>query len=255
MILATWNVNSIKVRLPQVIRWLMDHKPDVLCIQETKVEDSKFPGDAFAELGYECAFFGQKTYNGVAILSRLPIANVQRNFDGTPDPNQARLIRATIDGKEIINAYVPNGGEPGSDKFQYKLAWLSAFRSYLDSNLSPDMPVLICGDFNVAPEDRDVFDPEVTRGWTLVTDQERSALANVAAWGFTDAFRMHVQDGGQYTWWDYRLLAFRRKWGFRIDHIWITKPLIERCSRSWIDVEPRRAEKPSDHTPLLVELN
>lgn len=255
MILASWNVNSIKVRLPHVLRWLLDHKPDVLCIQETKIEDNKFPKEAFSEIGYDSVFYGQKTYNGVAIVSKLPITDVHKNFDGVPLPEQTRFLRATIDATIVICAYVPNGGDVGSDKFEYKLSWLAALRKYLDETLKPDMPVLICGDFNVAPEDRDVFNPELTRGWTLVTDDERSALANVRDWGFEDAFRLHVQDAGEYTWWDYRLGAFRRKMGFRIDHIWITKPLIDRCKRSWIDKEPRKLERPSDHTPIVVELS
>ena len=255
MILASWNVNSIGVRLPAVLDWLGEAKPDVLCIQETKCIDEKFPADEFSSRGYHSAFFGQKTYNGVAIVSRLPIENVKCNFDGVPNKEQARFISAEIQSVVVMNSYVPNGQAVGSDKFDYKLAWLSKLKEYLDKNYkSSSDRVLLCGDFNVAPEDRDVYDPEVVGGGILVSDQERAALDEVKRWGFTDSFRMHVEEPGHYTWWDYRQMAFRRKMGFRIDHIWLSKALADHSQSSWIDINPRKKQRPSDHTPILVEL-
>ncbi|MBZ0187846.1 MAG: exodeoxyribonuclease III [Candidatus Obscuribacterales bacterium] len=255
MILATWNVNSISVRLPHVLQWLDENQPTALCLQETKTVDQKFPSESFKEIGYHSVFFGQKTYNGVAILSRSEPSKTINGFSEMPKPDQARFVRAEIDSVTILNSYVPNGGEPGSDKFAYKIEWLNALRKYLDANLDTSQNVLLCGDFNVAPLDIDVHDPEATRGQILVSDQERVALENVRNWGFVDSFRQHVEEGGHYTWWDYRAMAFRRKMGFRIDHIWISKALEKKCVRAWIDVAPRKQERPSDHTPILVELD
>jgi exodeoxyribonuclease-3 len=253
MILATWNVNSITVRISQVIAWLAEHQPDVLCIQESKVEDSKFPIDRFREIGYDAQFHGQKSYNGVAIISKHKIDQVEKRFRDTEEPDQARFIRGTVGDTVILNAYVPNGGSVGSDKYAYKLEWLMALRRYLDENLAPTSKVLLCGDFNVAPEDRDVYNPERVRGQILVSDQERETLEVVRNWGLIDSFRIHEQEPGHHTWWDYRLLGFKRKMGFRIDHIYVSEALAKNCKRVWIDIEPRRAEKPSDHTPVLGE--
>ncbi|MGD9682148.1 MAG: exodeoxyribonuclease III [Candidatus Obscuribacterales bacterium] len=255
MIIASWNVNSISVRLPHVLSWLEEVAPTVLCIQETKAPDEKFPAAAFAEIGYQCAFYGQKTYNGVAIISRSRIENAEKGFSGMPDADQVRFVKAEIDSVTILNSYVPNGQEIGSDKYEYKLSWLRSLRSYLDANLSPDKKVLLCGDFNVAPLDIDVYDPEETREQILTSSGERETLEHLRQWGFVDAFRLHVQDGGHYTWWDYRAMAFRRKMGFRIDHIWISPALEKSCVRAWIDVAPRKKERPSDHTPICVELS
>ena len=254
MILASWNVNSIKVRLPQVLDWLKKNKVDVLCMQETKSQDKVFPRGEFMQIGYHSAFYGQKTYNGVAIVSKHPIDEVEGNFSGIPNPEQARFIKARIKDLIILNSYIPNGQAPGTEKFEYKLNWLSSLREYLDSTYSKEDKVLLCGDFNVAPEDRDVYDPEETRGQILVSDEERSHLNKVKAWGFTDSYRMFVEEAGQYSWWDYRLFAFRRKMGFRIDHIWVSEGLKADCQNAWIDVEPRKQERPSDHTPVLLQL-
>ncbi len=253
MILATWNVNSISVRISQVVSWLQLHQPDVLCIQESKVEDSKFPIDSFRAIGYDAQFHGQKSYNGVAIISKHQITDVEKRFRDTPEQDQARFIRGTVGDTVILNAYVPNGSLVGCDKYAYKLEWLKTFREYLDKNLSPAASVLLCGDFNVAPEDRDVYNPDRVRGQILVSEQERESLAVVRNWGFIDSFRLHEQDPGHHTWWDYRVLGFKRKMGFRIDHIYVSESLAQKCKRVWIDIEPRKADKPSDHTPVIGE--
>lgn len=253
MILATWNVNSISVRIPHIVSWLSQHQPDVLCIQETKVEDAKFPIDKFKEIGYDAVFHGQKSYNGVAIISKLPMNKIEKKFRDTPELDQARFIKAEIDGTVVLNAYIPNGAFVGSDKYEYKLEWLSALRNYLNEHEDASSQLLLCGDFNVAPEDRDVYNPDRVRGEVLVSDAERQALSHVRDWGFVDAFRMHEEGTGHHTWWDYRLLGFKRKMGFRIDHIYVTESLASKCKRSWIDIEPRKQERPSDHTPLLAE--
>ncbi len=217
------------------------------------MEDCKFPIAKIRELGYEAEFHGQKSYNGVAIISKLPMLNVEKTFRDTPEIDQARFIKAEIDGTIVLNSYIPNGAFVGSDKYEYKLEWFRALRRYLDEHQQPSSQVLLCGDFNVAPEDRDVYNPERHRGEILCSDAERQALSVVRDWGFIDAFRMHEEGTGHFTWWDYRLLGFKRKMGFRIDHIYVTDSLARKCKRSWIDVEPRKLERPSDHTPLLAE--
>lgn len=254
MILASWNVNSIGVRLPLVIDWLKETKVDVLCIQETKCVDEKFPKDDFLAIGYQSAYFGQKTYNGVAIVSRSEITAVETNFPGIPNPEQARFVKAEIESVTILNSYIPNGSEPGSDKFEYKMAFLNALSQHLSDRYSKDSRLLLCGDFNIAPLDLDVYDPDKTKGQILVSDEERAALAKLKDWGFVDGFRKHVEEGGHYTWWDYRQMAFRRKMGYRIDHVWLSEGLAPACVGSWIDISPRKKERPSDHTPILVEL-
>lgn len=254
MKLASWNVNSIKVRLPHVLDWLKETKVDVLCMQETKSTDDKFPKDEFQQIGYQSAYFGQKTYNGVAIVSKFPISEVVCNFPDIPKPEQARFIKAEIENIKIMNAYIPNGQAVGADKFNFKLDWLTKLKQYLKDGYSKEEKVLLCGDFNVAPEDRDVYDPEKTVGQILVSDQERNHLNEVKNWGFTDAYRMFVEEPGNFTWWDYRQLAFRRKIGFRIDHIWVSDGLKSSCKNASIDIAPRKKERPSDHTPIIVEL-
>lgn len=196
MILASWNVNSIGVRLPLVIDWLKETKVDVLCIQETKCVDEKFPKDDFLAIGYQSAYFGQKTYNGVAIVSRSDIAAVETNFPGIPKPEQARFVKAEIESVTILNSYIPNGSEPGSDKFEYKMAFLEALGEHLNKSYSKESRLLLCGDFNIAPLDIDVYDPDKTRGQILVSDDERDALAKLKGWGFVDGFRQHVEEGG-----------------------------------------------------------
>lgn len=255
MILASWNVNSISIRLPQLLEWLKENKPNVVCLQETKTVDEKFPEESLKEAGYYSAFYGQKSYNGVAILSDTPIDNVEKNFFGTPTPDEARFLKGHVNSVTVLNAYVPNGSYVGSKKYSYKLQWLDSLRKYLDESVAREEKVILCGDFNIAPEDIDIYNPAKHVGEIMCSDAERTALEAIRDWGFSDSFRMHVKETGHYTWWDYRLLGFKRKMGFRIDHIWISQALAKGCQRAWIDVEPRRAERPSDHTPILVEVN
>ncbi|MCI0339498.1 MAG: exodeoxyribonuclease III [Acidobacteria bacterium] len=253
MKIATWNVNSILVRLPQALQWIESNNPDVLCIQETKCVDEKFPATAFRELGYQIEVFGQPTYNGVAILSRLPMSNVRRGLhDDQPDA-QRRLIAATINSVRIINVYVPNGQAVGTDKYEFKLAWLGRLRTFFDTQCDVKEPLVICGDFNIAPEDRDVHDPALWAGKILCSDAERAALQVVRQWGLIDVFRQHHEEAGFFSWWDYRAGAFRRNHGLRIDHLWATESLAKKSTGAWIDKIQRALEKPSDHAPVLAE--
>jgi len=254
MRIATWNINSIRMRLQRLQQWLQDKRPDVVCLQETKVVDEEFPAAPLQDLGYHCLFRGQKSYNGVAILSRTPAADVLRSLpDDEPDA-PCRFLAATVDSIRIVNIYAPNGGEVGSDKYAYKIEWYARLRKFFDASMDPGQEVLLCGDFNVAPEDRDVWDPEQWRGQILFSEPEKEALANLVAWGFRDALRQHHPEGGLYTWWDYRAGAFHRGWGLRIDHILLSEPLSRRCSAVEIDREARKGEKPSDHAPVIVTL-
>lgn len=253
MLIATWNVNSVLARMPHVIRWLDDVKPDVLCMQETKCTDDKFPTLVFQERGYQCQLFGQQSYNGVAILSRTPCEMGHRGYPDDDETAQSRLITSTVDGVQIVNVYIPNGQAVGSEKFEMKLAWMRRLREFFDLNYDPGKPVLLCGDFNVAPEERDVHDVRLWQGRIMFSEQERATLQHIKDFGFTDAFRLHTDEGGKFTWWDYRAGAFRRNLGLRIDHVWITQPLVSRSVRTWIDLEPRTWEKPSDHAPVLAE--
>jgi exodeoxyribonuclease-3 len=255
MKIATWNVNSVTARLPLVSKWLEVARPDVLCLQETKCTDDKFPAEALAELGYESEVFGQRTYNGVAILSRSGIEEVQRGFPDDEEGAQARLLAATVKGVRVVNVYVPNGQFVGSEKYQFKLEWMRRLRDLFDDQYDKNMPVLLCGDFNVAPEERDVHDPALWQGRILFSRRERAALEHIRDWGFADAFRLHTEEGGHFSWWDYRQGAFRRNAGLRIDHIWVSKPLAERSIATWIDSEPRTWERPSDHTPVVAEFD
>ncbi len=253
MKLATWNVNSVLARLPVVQRWLAAARPDVVCLQEIKCTDEKFPADAFAALGYESVAYGQPTYNGVAILARKPLTDLQRGF-GDDDPTaHARLLAATVNGVRVVNVYVPNGQAVGTEKYAFKLKWLGQLREFFDEHYWTDDEVLLCGDFNVAPEDRDVHDPQLWRGRILFSAPEKQALAEVRDWGFVDAYRQHVAAGGNFSWWDYRAGGFQRNAGVRIDHIWVSPALAERCTGAWIDKEPRGWERPSDHTPVVAE--
>ena len=255
MIIATWNVNSVIARLPLVLKWLGQARPDVLCLQETKCVDDRFPAREFEEIGYRAEVFGQPTYNGVAILSRTPLTDVQRGFPDDDVSAHARLIAATVGGVRVVNVYVPNGQSVGSEKYDFKLGWMRRLREFFDEECWADDDVLLCGDFNVAPEDRDVHDPRLWRGKILCSERERAALGEVKDWGFTDAFRARTEEDGHYSWWDYRAGSFRRNNGLRIDHIWVSEPLAGRALRSWIDKEPRGWERPSDHTPVLVEVS
>jgi exodeoxyribonuclease-3 len=255
MLIATWNVNSILARLPSITRWLDDVKPDVLCMQETKCTDDKVPVAIFQERGYHCQLFGQQSYNGVAILTRGGACETShRGFpnDDSEAP-QSRLITTSFNGISIVNVYIPNGQAVGSEKFVFKLEWMRRLREFFATQYDKTAPVLLCGDFNVAPEERDVHDPRLWTGRIMFSEQERATLQDIRGWGFTDAFRLHEEAGGKFTWWDYRAGAFRRNLGLRIDHVWITEPLVSRSVKTWIDIEPRRWERPSDHAPVIAE--
>ncbi len=253
MKIATWNVNSISVRLDQVLEWISGNRPDVLCLQEIKCVDEKFPANRFREIGYESAVFGQPTYNGVAILSHMPISDIERGFPDDQADAHRRLIAATINTVRVVNVYIPNGSEVGSDKYQFKLGWLDQLRKFFDQKCDVNQPLALCGDFNIAPEDRDVHDPQLWAGKILCSEAEREALEKIREWGLIDVFRKHHENGGQFSWWDYRAGGFRRNHGLRIDHLWTTKILAEKCSKSWIDKLPRTLEKPSDHAPVVAE--
>ena len=255
MLIATWNVNSILARMPVVLRWLESVNPDVLCMQETKCTDDKFPADIFRERGYQCLSFGQQTYNGVAILSRHDFEGIQRGYADDVAGAQARLLAAQMGGIKVVNVYIPNGQMVGSEKYAFKLDWIKRLRNFFDSHYSTSSPVLLCGDFNVAPEERDVHDVRLWQGRILFSDAERAAIQDLKDWGFTDSFRQHSDEGGHYSWWDYRAGSFRRNNGLRIDHIWTSEPLVSRNQRTWIDVGPRTWEKPSDHAPVIAEFS
>lgn len=254
MRLATWNVNSLKVRLPHVMQWLNENPVDVLCLQETKMTDDKFPVAELEAIGYQLAFTGQKTYNGVAILSRHPMGEVTKNNPLFPDEQQ-RIIAATVNDMRVICAYVPNGQSVGSDKYQYKLQWLAALRDWLRQELQDHPQLAILGDYNIAPDDRDVHDPVAWQGSVLVSDAERAAFRELCELNLTDAFRLFEQPEKVYSWWDYRQMAFRRNMGLRIDHILLSAPLAARCTECVIDKVPRKWEQPSDHTPVVATLS
>jgi exodeoxyribonuclease III len=253
MQLATWNVNSLKVRLPHVLQWLAENPVDVLCLQETKTIDSKFPVAEIEAAGYQVAFSGQPTYNGVAILSRHTIEDVVKNNPLFPDEQQ-RIITATIAGMRVVCAYVPNGQAVGSEKYQYKLAWLKALRQWLETELSLHSNLALLGDYNIAPDDRDVHDPIAWQGQVLVSDAERAEFQALCGLNLVDAFRLFEQPEKLYSWWDYRQMAFRRNMGLRIDHILLSPPLASRCTACTIDKLPRKLEQPSDHTPVVATL-
>jgi exodeoxyribonuclease III len=253
--IATFNTNSVRSRIDIITGWLKKESPDVLCLQETKVQDADFPIAAFEQAGYNSVYFGQKSYNGVAILSPREMTDARTGLsDGEENPEQARLIAATAGGVRVVNTYVPQGFEIGSEKFQYKLSWFARLKKYFDRNHRPGELLIWTGDFNVAPEPMDVHDPEGLEGHVGVHPDDRAALADVKAWGFIDVFRKHVPDPQQFTFWDYRLRgALEKNAGWRIDHIWATPPLAEKSTAAWIDIGPRRLEKPSDHTFLVAE--
>ena len=253
MKLVTWNVNSLKVRLPHVADWLRAQDPDVLCLQETKLEDSKFPLQEIAELGYRAVFSGQKTYNGVAVLSKAealePITAIPNFVD-----EQKRVLATTIAGIRVICAYMPNGQSLDSDKYQYKLKWLAALRDWLADEIKRYPKLVLLGDYNIAPEDRDVHDPKAWEGNVLVSEPERAAFRAFLDLGLQDSFRLFDQPEKSYSWWDYRMMGFRRNHGLRIDHILISEPLVPDCTACVIDKAPRKLERPSDHAPVMVEI-
>ena len=254
MKLATWNVNSLKVRLPQVLEWTAKHRPDALCLQETKLVDENFPAADIRTAGYQPLFSGQKTYNGVAILARAAAADAVTAIPGFAD-EQKRVLAATVDGVRVICAYVPNGESVESEKYQYKLRWLAAFRGWLQAELAQHPRLAVLGDYNVAPEDRDVHDPAAWEGKVLCSKPEREAFGNLLGLGLKDSFRLFEQPEKSFTWWDYRMNAFRRKLGLRIDHILLSEELAKACTACTIDIEPRKNERPSDHAPVVAELN
>ena len=255
MRVATWNVNSLKVRLPRVEEWLEYARPDVLCMQETKLADGAFPAMAFQSLGYSSAHHGNGRWNGVAILSRVGIDDVVDGFcEGLEADPDNRLISATCGGVRVSSVYVPNGRAVGSDHYAYKLSWLERLRRHLENTTDPGSPVAVCGDFNVAPEDRDVWDPSAFVGSTHVTGPERAALAHLREWGLVDAFRLVRQEDRLFTYWDYRAGDFHNHRGMRIDLVLVSKPLAERVTFTLVDRNARKGKLPSDHAPLVVDV-
>lgn len=252
MRLATWNVNSLKVRLPQVLDWLAASQPDVLCLQETKVQDENFPVTEIIDAGYQPVYSGQKTYNGVALLGKRMGGNVITAIPDFVDP-QKRVLAATYGDVRVICIYIPNGESVESEKFQYKLAWLAALNEWLRAELIKYPKLVLLGDFNIAPEERDVHDPKSWEGKVLFSPFEREAFIALLKLGLVDSFRLFDQPDRSYTWWDYRMMAFRRNMGMRIDHILLSNKLAENCSYSAIDKGPRKNERPSDHTPVIVD--
>ncbi|NTV93963.1 MAG: exodeoxyribonuclease III [Thiobacillus sp.] len=253
MKIATWNVNSLKVRLPHLLDWLATEAPDVVCLQETKTVDEAFPVAELAAAGYKSVFSGQKTYNGVAILSRTEATDVVMGIPGFPD-EQKRVLAATVDGTRVICLYIPNGQSVDSDKYQYKLAWLHALQGWLKDELAAHPRLAVLGDFNIAPEDRDCHDPVAWAGQVLCSEPEREHFRDLLGQGLKDAFRLFDQDDKAYSWWDYRQGGFRRNLGLRIDHILVTEELAAACTNCRIDRTPRTWERPSDHTPVVAEI-
>jgi len=254
MKIATWNVNSLKVRLPQVIDWLQANQPDMLCLQETKLTDENFPVSEIAAAGYQSIFTGQKTYNGVAILSKRQGNEVIAEIPKFAD-EQKRVIAATYDDVRVISVYVPNGDTVESEKYGYKLRWLPALTEWLQQELKDYKKLAILGDFNIAPEDRDVYDPQLWQGKVLCSQPERAAFNDLLKLGLTDSFRLFEQAEKSYTWWDYRMMAFRLNRGLRIDHILLSDELAGACATCVIDKAVRKLERPSDHAPVMAELS
>jgi exodeoxyribonuclease-3 len=251
--LATWNVNSLRVRLPHLLDWLAANAPDAMCLQETKCDDGQFPAEELRTAGYCSLHNGQRTYNGVAILTRTEGAEVCRGIPEFTD-EQSRVLAADFAGVRVVSVYVPNGQSVGSDKYDYKLRWLEALARWLAGELARHPRIAVMGDFNVAPEDRDVHDPGAWAGQVLFSLPERAALKRIMDLGFADAFRLFEQPERSYTWWDYRMNAFRRKMGLRIDHVLLSPALAAECRACTIDVGPRRLERPSDHAPVVCEI-
>jgi exodeoxyribonuclease-3 len=250
MLVASWNVNSIRARLDRVVAWLAEKQPDVVCLQELKVAEKALPGEAFEAAGYKWVAACQKTYNGVAILAKTPIEDVACGLDDGEEDGQARLISGTVGGLRILSAYAPNGQSVGSDKWAYKLRWLERLRRHLDGHYHKSARLVVAGDFNVAPEARDVHDPAEWEPSVLFHPEARAALAAVRGFGLSDTFRQHHGGPGFYSWWDYRMLGFPKNRGLRIDHVFITETV--RCSDAWIDREARKGQQPSDHAPVLA---
>ncbi|NCT66575.1 MAG: exodeoxyribonuclease III [Rhodanobacteraceae bacterium] len=254
MRLASWNVNSLNVRLPHVEQWCASAGPDVLALQETKLEDAKFPRAAIEALGYHVAFAGQKTYNGVAILARAPLEDVLTDLPGLDDP-QRRILVATVGGVRVVNLYVVNGQAVGSEKYAYKLDWLAKVTAFLAEEIRRHPRLVVMGDFNIAPDDRDVHDPAAWHEQILCSTPERDALRRLLDLGLADSFRLFNEDGGHYSWWDYRQAAFRRNLGLRIDLVLASEALRASCRAATIDREPRTWERASDHTPVVLDID
>ncbi|MGH8736151.1 MAG: exodeoxyribonuclease III [Burkholderiales bacterium] len=253
MKLATWNVNSLRVRLAQLTDWLAQTGPEVVCLQETKLEDGKFPAAELEAAGYNASYCGQKTYNGVAILAVATLVDVSAGIPGFAD-EQKRVIAATVGGTRIVCLYAPNGHAVGSEKYEYKLRWYAALRDWLADELARHPRLAVLGDLNVAPEDRDVHDPKAWEGQVLVSEAERSAFGALLDLGLNDSFRLFEQPEKSFSWWDYRMMGFRRNAGLRIDHILLSPELASACTACAIDKAPRRLERPSDHTPVVAEI-
>jgi len=253
MKLATWNVNSLKVRLPHVVDWLAANQPDVLCIQETKLEDHNFPLAAIQEAGYHAVFQGQKTYNGVALISREQMQDVSMGIHAFDDDHR-RVISGTYRGVRVVCGYFPNGQSLDSDKYQYKLRWLAALQAWLKGEIEKYPQLALLGDYNIAPDDRDVHDPKAWEGQVLVSEPEREAFRGLERLGLKDSFRLFEQPEKIFSWWDYRMMAFRRNMGLRIDLILLTPPLAEKCTSCVVDKVPRKLERPSDHAPVMAEI-
>jgi exodeoxyribonuclease-3 len=253
--IATWNVNSIRARLEQLLAYLAARQPDALCLQETKCTDDLFPYRELEAAGYFACHHGQKTYNGVAILARRPPENAEHGLqDGVEDP-QSRVIAATVDDVRVISVYAPNGQSVGAPAYAYKLEWYRRLRRYLDQRYAATDRVVVCGDYNVAPDERDVHDPKAWENSVLFTPAERAALREVCGFGLTDTFRIHHQEAGRYSWWDYRNLSFPRNAGLRIDHVLASRPLAERCTAADIDRDFRKGKQPSDHAPVWADFH
>lgn len=250
--IATWNVNSLKVRLPQVLDWLAREQPDVLALQETKLQDADFPAADIEAAGYHVAYAGQKTYNGVAVLSREPGSARVTDLPGLDDP-QRRVLGLSVGALRVLDLYVPNGQEVGSEKYAYKLGWLAALADYVAAQLAEHPQLVVLGDFNIAPDDRDVHDPEAWRDKILCSEAERAALRRLLDLGLSDTFRLFEQEPKSFSWWDYRGMGFRRNLGLRIDLILASAPLAARCRTCRVDKAPRKLERPSDHAPVVAE--
>lgn len=256
MVVATFNVNSVRARIPRLLEWLEEASPDVVVLQETKVEDAKFPYAELEPSGYNIEIHGQPRYNGVAVLSKLPLEEFDVGFPFPDMPEDCRLSRAVVGGLTIINTYVPNGNSVGSEKWEYKMKWLETFKKYVDETCHIGDPIVWMGDINIAPTPLDVFEPETKLGSVGHHPDEFSRLAKIVEWGWTDCFRRFNKEAGQYTFWDFRIpQSFKRNLGWRIDHIYASPSLVGKCTKCWVDREPRGKEKASDHTPVLAEFS
>jgi len=253
--IASWNVNSVRARLDRLLAWLGREQPDVVCLQELKVTEEEYPRLELEAAGWRTAMIGQKTYNGVAVLARQPPEEVRAGLGEPALDVESRLIAARVAGVRVLSAYVPNGKTVGSDKWATKLAWLRALRAHLVRSYTPDEPLIVCGDFNVAPEDRDVARVEEWKDSVLCHEEARALLREVVAWGLTDLIRMHHTGDGPYTWWDYRMLGFAKGNGLRIDHLLATRALATRCSAAYVVRDERKGKLPSDHAPVLVDVD